>query len=74
MELQLLSEQDTGNIIMTPPCLSCEGWQQLQPQSGYSLKRNLLQRCWLVATTGSETMMSGFDSLHLPWHAGCQLG
>lgn len=64
----------TYNVIMIPPCLFCEGWQQLQHQSGCSLERNLLQQCWYVTTTGSETMMSGFDWLHLPWHAGCLSG
>ena len=75
MELQVLNELATSNtVIRTPPCLSCEGWQQLQHRLGYSLERNLLQRCWCVATTGYETMMSGFDWLHLPFHAGCLLG
>lgn len=60
--LKTLSECATDNaIIRTPPCLSCEGWQQLQHQSGYFLERNLLRQCWHVATIGYETMMSGFD-------------
>ena len=62
MELQALIEWTTGNtVIRIPPYLSCEGWQQLQHQSGYSLERNLLRQYWHVATTGFETMMSGFD-------------
>ena len=62
MELEALNEWATSNtIIRTPPCLSCEGWQQLQHQSGYSQERNPLRRCWHVATTGYGTMMSGFD-------------
>lgn len=67
-------ERHTYIVIMILPCLSCEGWQQLQHQSSCSLERNLLQQCWHVTTTGSETMMSGFDWLHLPWHADCLLG